>query len=161
MGHHYTCFSGAMFVSMKCAKGYHSFKVSGHFSIPQLYSSSSSKVTTHSEILYQCSMSKIFKRISIGNKNISIVKYVTNSISQLTFANFSKLQLTAHDSFTFLRTVSHASPFLHHNNYHNLFLSPCTVSLLWFPFYINSLRTGLFTGNTPPHQYMDRYLSLD
>ena len=108
MGHHYFFFPKPMFVSIKCVTGSLYSRVEGHFSILKVCSLSSTSVTTHHETVHKGFVANIFKRIYNLKINISSIKYVTNSISELSFANYSELESAVHETLpTYLQPYVH------------------------------------------------------
>ena len=124
MGSHYFFFPTSMYVSVKCLRGEYTTTVLGHFSIPKLCSLTSSKVATQAETLHQGFMPNIFKSIyhyNVPVSNISAINYVTNTVSQLTFNNFSELESAVHDSLP-----SYLQPHVHYPS----FFLPVVITLV-------------------------------
>ena len=124
MGSHYFFFPAPMAVYVKCGKSEYNTTVSGHFSIPKLCSLTSSKVTTRAETLHKGFVSNVFKNIytyQVNNSSISSIRYVTNTLSQLTFHNLSELESAVHDSLP---------PYLHPQVHYPSFILPLVITLV-------------------------------
>ena len=112
MGHHYFLFTEPMDVSVTCLGGTMHKRVSGHFAILKLCSLHSPSITTHSEKLHEGFVAPNFARYyplrALKKLNFTSIKYVTNTIAELKFSNFSELESAVHESMpTYLRPYVH------------------------------------------------------
>lgn len=102
LDHHYFLFLQPTYVSVRCQSNYTEQKVSGHFAVLKLCTLRSKNVNIMSEKLQEGFVATVPKIIyplqTLENLNMSSIKYVTNSISELKFSNLTELESAVHDS---------------------------------------------------------------
>lgn len=101
-GFHYFFFTLPVFVTVVCPEGSTYREVAGHLAVRVACSLRSVNLTTFPETLHHgfaaTNAIPIYPIDSLVNLTFSRMKYVTNSLSELTFSNFSELESAVHDS---------------------------------------------------------------
>ena len=113
LDHHYFLFTEPTYVAVKCRSNHTEQQVSGHFAILKLCTLRSKFVNVKSEKLQEGFVAEVPKLIYsfdvLDKLNISSIKYVTNSISELKFSNLTELESAVHDSLPF-----YVRPYVHY-----------------------------------------------
>ncbi len=101
-GYQYFLFTQSYFVSVVCSNSSTYQEVSGHFAVRVACFFRSANLTTFPEKLHHgfnfTNSILIFPLKSLTNLDFSKIKYVTNSLSELTFSNVSELESAFQES---------------------------------------------------------------
>ena len=101
-GHHYFFFTKQVYVSVACPNGSSYEMVSGHFAVLTVCTLSSDHFNTFPEKYHQGFISSINSHIFpidiLDNLTHMSVKFVTNTLSEFTFANISDFESAIHES---------------------------------------------------------------
>ena len=102
LDHHYFLFTAPTYVSVKCRTNFTVTQVEGHFATLKMCSLRSKAVNTLPEKLQKGFIAKtptlLYRLNMLDDLNATSIQYMTNSISEFKFANFSDLESAVHDS---------------------------------------------------------------
>ncbi len=101
-GFHYFFFTQPFFVTITCPEGSSYKEVTGHLAVRVACSLRSDNLTTFPEKLHHgftaTNVIPVYSLDGLQSLNFTRMRYVTNTLSELTFSNFSELQSAVHDS---------------------------------------------------------------